>query len=94
MALIKKRTNKKFDYKPRFFEKEGEGSPFAMKHKFEEFRNTINPPTGVKGKFNAAYNDFKSSPDNGVKKRMLLIIGVLVLIVLYIIDFDLSIFYK
>ncbi len=94
MAFIKKRTNKKFDYKPRFYENEGEGSPFAMKHKFEEQRNTVNPPTGLKGKFNAAFNELKSSSDHSVKKRLLIIIAVLVLIFLYIIDFDLSIFFN
>jgi len=92
MAFIKKRTNKKFDYKPRFYENEGEGSPFAMKHKFQESRNTVNPPTGIKEKINAAYNDSKTKPENSVKKRLLMIIAVLVLIFLYIIDFDLSIF--
>lgn len=92
MAFIKKRTNKKFDYKPRFYKNEGEGSPFAMKHKFQEFRNTVNPPTGIKGKINAAYKDSKTKPEITVKIRLLIIIAVLVLIFLYIIDFDLSIF--
>lgn len=94
MALIKKRSNKKFDYQPRFYENDGEGSPFAMKHKFEEHRNTINTPSGLKGKFNAAFNELKSSSDSSVKKRLLIIIAVLVLIFLYIIDFDLSIFFN
>lgn len=92
MAFIKKRSNKKFDYKPRFFKNEGEGSPYEMKHKFEEFRSTVNPPSGIKGKLNTAYNELKNPSDNSVKKRLLLIIGILVLIFLYIIDFDLSIF--
>jgi hypothetical protein len=92
MAFIKKRTNKKFDYKPRFYKNEGEGSPFAMKHKFEEFRSTVDTPKGIKGKISAAFNDLKSSADSSVKKRLLIIIIILVLLFLYIIDFDLSIF--
>ena len=93
MAFIKKRTNKKFDYKPRFYENEGDGSPFAMKHKFDEHRNTVNPPKGLKGKFTAAFNELKNNSDHSVKKRLFIIIAVLLLIFLYIIDFDLSIFF-
>jgi len=86
-----KRTNKKFDYQPRYYK--GEGSPYKIKHKFDEFRVTAGENKGLKGKFNDAFDELKNS-GRGVNKTILYIIFLLVLIFLYIIDFDLSIFYK
>ena len=84
-----KRTNKKFDYQPRFYE--GEGSPFKIEHKLDQFRTTTGKNKGIKGKFSDAFDDLKNS-DRSVNKTLFYIIAILVLIFLYIIDFDLSIF--
>ncbi|QTE23469.1 riboflavin synthase subunit beta [Polaribacter cellanae] len=84
-----KRTNKKFDYQPRYYK--GEGNPFKIEHKLDQFRKTAGKNKGIKGKFNDAFDDLKNS-DKSVNKTLLIIIAVLVLIFLYIIDFDLSIF--
>lgn len=86
-----KRTNKKFDYQPRYYK--GEGNPYKIEHKFDEFRVTAGANKGLKGKFGDAFDDLKNS-GRGVNKTILYIIFFLVLIFLYIIDFDLSIFYK
>jgi hypothetical protein len=84
-----KRTNKKFDYQPRFYK--GEGSPFKIEHKLDQFRTTTGKNKGIKGKFSDAFDDLKNS-DKSVNKTLFIIIAILVLIFLYIIDFDLSIF--
>jgi hypothetical protein len=84
-----KRTNKKFNYQPRYYK--GEGSPFKIEHKLDQFRTTAGKNKGIKGKFGDAINDLKSS-DKKTNKSLLIIISVLVFICLYIIDFDLSIF--
>ncbi|AUC22943.1 MULTISPECIES: riboflavin synthase subunit beta [Polaribacter] len=84
-----KRTNKKFDYQPRFYK--GEGSPFKIEHKLDQFRTTTGKNKGIKGKFSDAFDDLKNS-DRSVNKTLFYIIAILVLIFLYIIDFDLSIF--
>ncbi|MCL7763522.1 riboflavin synthase subunit beta [Polaribacter sp. Z014] len=86
-----KRTNKKFDYQPRFYK--GEGSPFKIEHKLDQFRSTTGKNKGIKGKFGDAIDDLKNS-DKSVNKTLFIIIAILVLIFLYIIDFDLSIFNK
>ncbi|NNE32297.1 MAG: riboflavin synthase subunit beta [Winogradskyella sp.] len=91
MGLMKLKKNKKFNYKPRFYK--GEGNPYELKHKFDAHRKTINPPKGIKGKFNAALEDYKNR-DANVNRRLFIIIGVLVLLFLIIIDFDLSIFFS
>jgi|TARA_B110000090_G_scaffold18511_1_gene18471 hypothetical protein len=104
MAIIK-RKNKKFDYKPRYYK--GEGNPYAIKHKFDEFRSSTGSDSGLKGKINGAISDLKGEQnilkiddetyqleETNSNKVVLYIIAILVLIFLFIIDFDLSIFSK
>lgn len=91
MGLMKTKKNRKFNYKPRYYK--GDGNPYELKHKFDEYRTTVNPAKGLKGKFNAAMNDYKNNNDESVNKRVLLIVGILIFIFLLIIGFDLSIFF-
>ncbi|MDG1527934.1 MAG: riboflavin synthase subunit beta [Polaribacter sp.] len=85
-----RRTHKKFDYKPRFYQ--GEGNPYEIKHKFDEFRSTTGKNKGLKTKFVTAWDELKESRGKGVNKTIVAVILILTLIFLYIIDFDLSIF--
>ena len=103
MSIIK-RKNKKFDYQPRYYK--GEGNPYAIKHKFDEFRSSTGSNTSLKGKINGAISELKGEknvlkiddeiyalePKADSNKVVLYIIAILVLIFLFIIDFDLSIF--
>ena len=41
MGFIKLRKNKKFSYTPRLYDDKGEGNPFEIKHKFDDFRKTV-----------------------------------------------------
>ncbi len=91
MGLMKLKKNKKFNYKPRYYK--GDGNPYELKHKFDEHRSTVDPAKGIKGKWNAAIDDYQYNRDNNVNRRVLIIIGVLVFIFLLVIDFDLSIFF-
>lgn len=93
MGIFKLRKNKKFNYTPRYYDDKGEGSPYIIKHKFDEFRKTVGSNKGIKSKFNDAIEDYKN-PDNAANKRILIIIAILVLVFLIIIDFDLSIFFS
>lgn len=93
MGLIGKRKNKKYGYQPRHFESDGESSPFAMGHKFDQFRTTVGDNKGLKGKFKTAWADLRDSSDKNANRRLIVIIAVLVLLFLFIIEFDLSIFY-
>lgn len=92
MGIFRKPKAKKFNYKPRYYKHDGEGSPFGIKHKFDEHRKTTKPTAGLKGKFNSAFNELKIPQERKVTYRLVLIIVILLLIFLYIIDFDLSIF--
>ena len=88
MGIFKLRKNKKFDYTPRYYK--GEGNPYEVKHKFDDFRKSIDN-NGIKTKFLNAMDDYKS-PDKSVNKRIYIIAGILILIFLLLIEFDLSIF--
>jgi len=90
MGFLKKRTNKKFDYKPRYYK--GEGNPYQIGHKFDEFRTTVGGNKGIKEKFKNAFEESENSENRGFNKTILIIIAILVFLFLYIIDFDLSIF--
>ena len=85
-----RRSYKKFEYKPRYYK--GEGNPYEIRHKFDEYRTTTGKNKGLKTKLINAIEELKSSDSKGVNKTILIIIAVLVFIFLYIIDFDLSIF--
>lgn len=106
MGFIKRKI-KKFEYEPRYYK--GEGNPYEIKHKFDEFRGTTGPKKGLKGKFNSAIDELKGK-DRSVEygnevfelderksnsgRIIIYTILILVLVFLFIIDFDLSIFYK
>ena len=92
MAILKPRKNKKFGYEPRYYKNDGEGSPFQMEHKFDKFRTTIGDNKGLKAKFTSVLDEVKSASDKKSNRIVLFIIAIFVLIFLYIIDFDLSIF--
>jgi hypothetical protein len=94
MGILKTRKNKKFSYTPRYFDDKGNGNPFEIKHKFDDFRNTVGGNTGLKTKINNALNDLKNNPDKAVSRRILIIVCILLLLFLVIIDFDLSIFFS
>ena len=90
MGLMKLKKNKKFNYKPRYYK--GDGNPYELKHKFDDYRKTVNPASGIKGKINAALDDYKYNRDESVNRRVLVIVGILIFLFLLIIGFDLSIF--
>lgn len=94
MGIFKTRKNKKFSYDPRYYKSDKEGSPFQIERKFDQFRKATGETTGLKGKFNNAWDDFRNNSDTKTNKTILIIIAILILIFLFIIDFDLSIFKK
>ncbi len=94
MGLLTRRKNKKFSYTPRYYKNEKEGSPFEINQKFDSYRNTIEPAKGLKGKFSTAWDEYRSNPKSSANKRVLYICIVLLILFLFIIDFDLSIFFK
>lgn len=91
MGIMKLKKNRKYNYKPRYYK--GEGSPYELKHKFDDFRKTVNPPKGIKGKWNAALDEYQNQRDERVNKRVFIIAAILIFLFLAVIGFDLSIFF-
>jgi len=87
---LKLRKNKSFDYSPRYYK--GEGNPYKIEHKLDQFRTTAHSNRGLKNKFTSAMDDLQTEGDKNLKLRFWIIVAVLVLLFLFIIDFDLSIF--
>jgi hypothetical protein len=94
MGIFKLRKNKRYNYTPRHYDDKGEGNPFEIKHKFDDYRKTIGNNSGLKTKINNAFDELKDSPNREVNRRILIIIAILLLVFLFIIDFDLSIFFS
>jgi hypothetical protein len=91
MGILGRRKNKKYNYQPRFYKSEDGSKPFEMKGKFDDHRTTLGK-NGLKKNFLNAVNDFNEGVTADVKKRLYIIITILILIFLWFIDFDLSIF--
>ncbi|MEN1785495.1 MAG: riboflavin synthase subunit beta [Bacteroidota bacterium] len=88
--FLKLRGHRDFDYQPRYYK--GEGNPYKIEHRLDKYRTTISNQRGFKNKFSNAFDDLKTAGDRHMKSRFLIALGILVLLFLYIIDFDLSIF--
>jgi len=90
MGIFNTKKNKRYSYTPRFYK--GEQNPFEIKHKFDDQRVTIQK-TNLKGKFTNAIDDLKTNLNTLANRRVFIIIIILIAVFLWIIDFDLSIFF-
>lgn len=93
MGFLKQRKNKKFQYSPRYYKNNKEGSPYEIERKFDRYRKATGDNYGLKQKFSNAWDDYKHNPDRRANRIVLIIVVVLIFIFLWIIDFDLSIFF-
>lgn len=91
--ITRLRKNRKFEYNPRFYDNKDKPNPYKIEPKFDQFRSTLHPSRGLKSKINNALADAKRKGDRNIKIRMAVILAILILAFLYIIDFDLSIFF-
>ena len=94
MGLLARRKNKKFSYTPRYYKNDKEGSPFEIGQKFDEFRTTIETPKGIKSRFSKAWDEYRSDPKSSANSRVLYICIALLVVFLFLIEFDLSIFFN
>lgn len=92
--ITRLRKNRQFEYNPRYYDNKDKANPYKIEPKFDQFRSTLQTSRGLKNKINKAIDDTKRKGDRNIKIRMAVILGVLIFIFLYIIDFDLSIFFS
>jgi len=88
--FLKLGKNKTYNYLPRYYK--GEGNPYKIEHKLDKFRTTVHTRRGLKNKISSAVDDLKNEGDKNIKRRFFIVVAILLLLFLYIIDFDLSIF--
>ncbi len=91
--LFKLRKNKRFYYMPRFYQGTEQGNVYDIQSKFDIKNRELNY-NDFKGQWSQARVDSRTRDNAGINHRILIIIAILVFIVLWILDFDLSIFSK
>lgn len=91
LSFLKQRKNRRFNYTTRYYKGKQSANPYAFGSTFEQYRDTPNT-----NDFGAHWRDARDMSRNrrnrSVSPRLLLIIAVLLLLALYVLDFDLSIF--
>lgn len=91
LSFSKQRKARRFNYTPRYYKGKQSANPYSFGSTFEQYRDTPNA-----NDFGAHWRDARDMRRNrGNKKvspRLLLIIAVLLLLALFVLDFDLSIF--
>ncbi|PZD78289.1 riboflavin synthase subunit beta [Mesonia sp. K7] len=97
MGFLSRKGNKKFSYKPRYYNHDSEKSPFAVESKYDKYRSTIGKTGGLFTRFKRAWDELREESleeDKKSKHIIILLVVLFILIFLFIIDFDLSIFYS
>lgn len=89
--FYKTRKNSRYNYTPRYYKGKDTGNIYDFDSKFNKYRDTKNA-IDFGSHWAEARNNSRTRGNREVNTRVLVIIAVLVLIFLWIIDFDLSIF--
>ncbi|MEX0275286.1 MAG: hypothetical protein AB3N16_13005 [Flavobacteriaceae bacterium] len=89
---FKLQRNKSFKYVPRYGKDAGEGAPLSFDSSFSKYRDAHNP-NDMRSVWRQARTEGRSRNNREVNRRLLIIIAVLVLVVLWVFDFDLSVFF-
>lgn len=91
IRIFKQKKNRRFNYTPRYYEGKDVGNAYDFGSKFTKYRETANE-TDFAAQWKAARVAGRTRRNRALNTRLLIIIALLILIFLYIIDFDLSIF--
>lgn len=91
ISFYKTRTNTRYNYTPRYYKGKDGGNIYEFGSKFNKYRETTNA-IDFGSQWAEARKSSRNRGNREINKRVMIIIGILVLIFLWIIDFDLSIF--
>lgn len=89
--FYKLRKNNRYNYTPRYYKGKDTGNIYEFDSKFNKYRDATNA-IDFGSQWAEARRNSRNRGNREINKRLLLIIGILVLIFLWVIDFDLSIF--
>ena len=89
--FYKTRKNQRYNYTPRYYKGKDTGNIYSFDSKFHKYRETTND-IDFGSQWAEARKLSRNRGNREINTRVLIIIAILVLIFLWIIDFDLSIF--
>ena len=90
-SFLKAKKNNRYNYTPRYYKGKDIGNIYDFGSKFDKYREATND-IDFGSHWSEARRNSRTRGNREVNKRMLVIIAILVLLFLWIIDFDLSIF--
>ena len=90
--LFKLKKNKRYNYTPRYYKGKSEGNLYDFDSKFSKYRETFNENDFGK-QWQEARLQMRTKKNRAISLRLLFIILALVFLSLYVLDFDLSIFF-
>jgi hypothetical protein len=88
---FKQRTNRRFNYTPRFYKGKKDDTPYDFDSTFSKYRDMSNS-NDFGAQWQAARHDSRNRSNRGFSRLFFIVLATLILIALYILDFDLSIF--
>ncbi len=91
--LFKLRKNRRYNYTPRYYKGKDNGNIYEFDSKFSKYRDTYNN-NDFGQQWKEARMQMRTRKNRSISLRLLFIILFLVMICLYILDFDLSIFMR
>ena len=89
--FFKQRTNQRFNYTPRFYKGKKDDTPYDFDSTFPKYRDLTNS-NDFGAQWQAARRDSRNRSNRGFSRLFFIVLAALILIALYILDFDLSIF--
>lgn len=92
IKLFSLRKNKKYNYTPRYYQGKEMGNSFEIDSKIRKDRE--NPVQNFNNLWQEARNQSRNKGNREINKTFLIVLAILLLITLYFLDFDLSIFLK
>lgn len=93
-TVIKKLPkNKRFNYTPRYYKGKDDTNELSFSTKIDAYSETYNK-NDFSGNWHELRKNYRNRNNSGFNRTILALIGLFVLIFLFIIDFDLSIFFS
>ena len=89
--FYKSRKNQRYNYTPRYYKGKDTGNIYSFDSKFHKYKETTNA-IDFGSQWAEARKMSRNRGNREINFRVLIIIAILMLIFLWIIDFDLSIF--
>ena len=90
---FKKKKNRRFNYTPRYYSGKSIGNIYDFDSKFYKYRETFNA-NDYRESWDNERLKMRTRKNNRISIRLILIILLLTFISLYILGFDISIFYN